>query len=737
MQKTTDCIFIFSPGPESSEKCFDYHLGNAYLAAYLKSNGFISQQYIRPYPVNLKTCLKEILACNPGVAGFTVYDTNFNISVLLAEEIKKSSPGTVVVFGGPCPSVHSGFIMNSFPFVDACFINEAEETFMNFISKLSDVSYKFENAVLSGIQGIFWRQAGKIHSNHENCILLDGPKTPDYLDNYPSPYLSGIIPPNEGHKHGILTTRGCNQNCVYCNCAVLSNRKIYTHSVGRVIEELTFISEFMESDQILTFQDDTFTLLPNRAREICRSIIDNRIRIKLACITRCDSVDESLLDLMKEAGFISLTFSLESAVPEILRRIGKVHVAEDYPSDGLEKEAGFLESFHRVAAYAKKTGIKYITSSAMIGLPGETINEAHRTIEALDRNANIDQYSHNFLKISKGTPLSLNYEKYGYRLRFINNNPIYAKMVYPADYAGKVFISPKSHLHSLKKVNDKSSLGILSLTSGECSGMTGFRNIILLSDHVRVKIIKWLKEVLAINGTIIQIYSNEKLMNRLRERNYEKLIRYYSPSLNIRSYYLEEKSNQGVLLSPESLLLKCEADENIKFCGFDHFRTRMDDPAASFVKTVCMEKYYVDSVEQYSFLEEISLKKDPFRFMSGKKAMPYFSNLCKWTHNHANCINRNTLIINEKNEVRFCWKGDAIGFAGQSYNKLISNLESETAKVRTRRDCQHCAEESTCIKCPFPNPLPENEYCRKKKSAKTNVTADLIIGLDQLKQIFF
>jgi radical SAM superfamily enzyme YgiQ (UPF0313 family) len=737
LQKATDCIFIFPPGPENRGKCFDYHLGSAYLISYLKSNGFHAQQYIRNDPVNLEICAGEIIDSGSKVAGFTVYNSNYNISVLIAEKIKKLSPGTIVVFGGPCSSVHYDFIMNTCSFVDACFINEGEETFLEFITRLSAANFRYDKTDLSGIDGLSYRQSNIIFRNPENRILRDHSGSRNYLDKYPSPYLGGVIPPAEGHNTGILTARGCNQNCVYCNCAVLANRKISTHSVERVISELDFISHSLKGNQILTFQDDTFTLIPKRAAEICKAITDNRIKVRLGCITRCDCVDETLLDRMKEAGFVSLTFSLESATPKILRRIGKVHVSEDIPSDGLKKELRFIENFHKVAAYAKKIGIKSIMTSVMVGLPGESVSEANQTIETVDRNNNIDSYAHNFLKIFKGTPLSVSYEKYGYKVSYFNNNPVYLKMKYPADFVRKVYIAPKSHLHGLKKENDKSTLNILSLIP-QSKGSPGFSDIILQADHINGKFVEWLKEVLDINGTIIQLYSGEKAMKSLSDRNYEKFIKYSSPSLNIRNYFIRESGDARLLLSSESVLLKSYSEsENIKICGIGQIRSGLDDPAVNFIKTLGREENHNDSVAAHSLLCEVSREENPFLFLAGKKVLPCFANLCKWTRNNANCVSRKTLIINEKNEVRFCWNGSVTGSAGQSYNEIISCLEQEIQKVKTRRDCAGCKEESNCIKCPFPYPLPEAEYCQNKKTTDTSSTAELIINFDQIKQIFY
>jgi radical SAM superfamily enzyme YgiQ (UPF0313 family) len=737
LKKPVDCLFIFSPGSESNGSCFDYNLGSAYIVSYLRSKGFNALQFINRNPLTLKDCVNKILEYRSRIAGFTVYDSNFSVSVLIAEQIRKISPDTLIVFGGPCPSIHYDFIMSRYAFVDACFINESEESFTQFISKLSEENFNYEKSDFTGIIGIVYRSAGKVCTNHENPVSRHNKRIADRLDKYPSPYLSGVIPATEGHNTGIITARGCNQNCVYCNCAILSDRRFSTHSLDRVIGELDFISRHLESTRILTFQDDAFTLIPQRAAKICNAIINNKIRVRLGCITRCDCVDESMLDLMKAAGFVSIAFSLESSNPETLRRIGKVNVAEDIPSHGLQKEIRFIESLERMTAYAKKIGIDKVVASVIVGLPGETIGEARQTIEAIDKNMSIDKYAHNFLSIYKGTPIHGNYKKYGYRIKYINGNPVFPRVTYPVNVIRNVQISPKSHLHTLNEFGDKSTLKILSLIGKESKAKTGFRNIILQSDDMKGKFVRWLKEILSINGTIIQIYSDRESMTLKADRNYEMLIKYQSPSLNVRNYCIE-RGDKGInLVSSTSILLdSAKTNNGIRIRDFEFVKASLASQGVNFTRTLCKEFNLRDSVSAYSYLKTLSKRKDPFSYLVNQSALPYFANICKWTKEVSNCTSPDTLIVNNKSEVRLCWYGTAIGETGHSYDALINNIKSEQDAIMARRKCIICMVKSTCIKCPWPAPLSALDYCKYRKSSDVSVAAELIIGLDQIKQLF-
>ena len=729
-----DALFIFAPGGENANNYFYYHTGSSYIISFLKLNGYNASQFICHEYINLDSCVKKILIHNARIIGFTVFNTNFITSVLLAEKIKSVSPETLIVFGGPTASTFSEFILGKYPFIDVCFRNESEEIFLQFVSQLSDNNFDFRKIDPGTIKGISYYGGDKICHNPESNILIKNSRVKDYLDKYPSPYLSGVVPGSEAFNAGVITARGCNQNCVYCNCAVLSKRKFFTHSIDRVTAEIDFIAGHSSGNQVLNFFDDAFSLIPQRAKKICRAIIENNIKIQLSCITRCDCVDEELLNLMKEAGFVALGFSLESANPETLRTIGKVHKPEDKPSDGLEKELLFLEKFREVSSYAKKIGID-VFSSVMVGLPNETVEQAKRTIEAIDKNENIDFYFHNFLNIYQGTPLASTYSKYGYKLELIDDNPIFSKTVYPDERIKKIDISPKSQNYRTQATNDKNTLKILSLGTGKNSAAGWVYNIILISDTVNRNFVDWLKTILAINGTIIQIYSNEETFLRHSAKNYEKFIRYSLPTGNIQNYYPEKKDNILLLNSYSSEFQRSDYRKSrISICNFNYLTSNFTNSKIDFSKMLCRESDIDDANSAYDYFCKVSKENNIFDYLINMRAFPYFANLCKWTKNLSNCQKWNTLIVNDKSEVRLCWFGRKIGIVGQSYKEIFKNYKACQKKKTNQRECHNCIAKEYCIKCISPYPVTDVNYCNKQKSNNITQASEMVISFDLFKK---
>ena len=107
------------------------------------------------------------------------------------------------------------------------------------------------------------------------------------------------------------------------------------------------------------------TLDNNRLSEICREIIKENLNIRWMCNSRVDSVTPGLLEEMKEAGCWLLSFGIESASQEILKKC--------------KKEIALQQS-RRAVEMARDVGIKTI-GHFIFGLPGETKKTIERTID--------------------------------------------------------------------------------------------------------------------------------------------------------------------------------------------------------------------------------------------------------------------------------------------------------------------------------------------------------------------
>ena len=392
-ENSVDILYLYPPSGRQKE--FEKALGLAYIEAYLKQYGYKSVQFI-PNNLNYEEIIKSIKEINPKTIGISTYDMNYYYAKLLSNRLKKEL-NVPIIIGGPTGTFSFNLVFKECPSVDYILRGYGEESTKKLLDYLIKGRGNLEN-----IPGLVYRNNNELK---ENKLY----ELPQDIDFFPSPYLSdiGFLP----ERKIVLTSRGCFHNCVYCNCAAMCNKKVYFHSVNRVISELKYISDNEPGSYVL-IGDDAFTLNIERAKQICKRIIDEKINLKLFCETRVDRVDYELLNLMKQAGVIKIDFGLESSNPKILRNIKKVFYNPN--DENYTSERQFLRNLKDVVSYCKKLGMDPMVN-IISGLPGETIDDAKETLDFI-KKLDINSYSHNYLKLYSGTSLYNEHRKYKYKL---------------------------------------------------------------------------------------------------------------------------------------------------------------------------------------------------------------------------------------------------------------------------------------------------------------------------------
>lgn len=182
-------------------------------------------------------------------------------------------------------------------------------------------------------------------------------------------YLSGQSP-HSGQKRipatTITTSRGCPGRCSFCAIRCTFGDAYRRRSPTNVLAEIEHLIEAYHIRE-LHFEDDNLTADKKRALAIFQGIIDRRLDLTLNCPSGLAifAMDEELIDKMREAGFYSLSFAIESGSPEVLKLMHK-HVDQAKAS--------------RLIAYARSLGMK-TKAFYILGYPGETKETMQRTLE--------------------------------------------------------------------------------------------------------------------------------------------------------------------------------------------------------------------------------------------------------------------------------------------------------------------------------------------------------------------
>jgi radical SAM superfamily enzyme YgiQ (UPF0313 family) len=211
------------------------------------------------------------------------------------------------------------------------------------------------------ILGLAWRRADEI------VINPDRPFIPN-LDDLPIPRHELLpldkqrMPMIKGPFTFIVTSRGCPAGCKYCIKHVTYQNSVRVRSAENIVAEIEYLNRLGLTN--IHMYADLFTVNRDHVVDTCRLIVERGVSIKWTCNSRVDYVDEEMLRLMGQAGCWLISWGIESANEQILKRARK----------GYRKEQAF-----RALKWAKAAGIKN-WGYFIIGLPGETEETIQETI---------------------------------------------------------------------------------------------------------------------------------------------------------------------------------------------------------------------------------------------------------------------------------------------------------------------------------------------------------------------
>ena len=149
--------------------------------------------------------VREILAFDPELIGFSIFVWSTPTLVAVAREVKRRKPGCVIVFGGPSarPALFDlGYYRSAHAYLDALVEGDGEIIFRE-IAALADLSH----AALQRVAGLTLPTEHGWHRTAARSGLTD-------LDSLPSPFQLGLMP--AGAVAYVETYRGCPMSCRFC-----------------------------------------------------------------------------------------------------------------------------------------------------------------------------------------------------------------------------------------------------------------------------------------------------------------------------------------------------------------------------------------------------------------------------------------------------------------------------------------------------------------------------------------
>ncbi len=345
-------------------------LGLLYIAAYLLQYADHQVKVIDAQVDNLSfsQISEQVKIYAPDLVGIQAVTFLFIDCLRVAKAVKEVNPQIHVTLGGPHVYIFPQETIKN-KHVDSLIVGEGEKAFMQLARALAG------GTPLAKIPGLVFKKDKLIFSNCPVELTTN-------LDELPFPART-LVPYKKYRslisKEKVITTlmssRGCPFKCTYCDRPHLGKQYRYRSADNILLEIKQCLS--LGISEIMFF-DDIFTCHRARVVEICRKIIEGKLPIQWSIRARVDTVDQEMLELLKEAGCIRISFGVEAGTQKTLNRLNKKIT---------------LEQARRAIKMAKATGIVTL-ADFMIGCPGESAAEVYQTIAfALELDPDYAQFT--------------------------------------------------------------------------------------------------------------------------------------------------------------------------------------------------------------------------------------------------------------------------------------------------------------------------------------------------------
>jgi anaerobic magnesium-protoporphyrin IX monomethyl ester cyclase len=364
-----DVLLIYPYFYEPNRNAMLFHpLGIAQITAQLRQKN-VGVRVLDCTFLTRDQVIAELKLSRAKITGIYVMLTMTESAVWLAQKAKQYNPETLLVCGGPLPTLWPGNFAESFDFV---FKGEASGSFPKFCldvmnlksRKINLLEYSFQ---VSDYPGLYFKNkiSGEAvyadNQSHDGSFLntLPFPDRSDYNHKRYQQFWK--------HREGfgvasVMTTFGCPFSCHFCSKPVYG-RNFRKRKADLILEEIKTIKTL--GYEGFWIADDCFTLDMDHTRLFCNLLIEEKLEMKWICLSRTNFIKQSDIQLMQDAGCYKVFFGIESGDDDVLKLMNKKATVSDTRKT--------VELFSR-------TRIK-TAGFFMIGYPGETPATVEKTCD--------------------------------------------------------------------------------------------------------------------------------------------------------------------------------------------------------------------------------------------------------------------------------------------------------------------------------------------------------------------
>ena len=369
-------FFITNPIGYHGEKHILAPLGPLYVATIAKQKGceVVYQDAYLEDPT-YEEFKKRLLDFKPDIIGISCNVEDRLAAIDTARIAKQALPNSLIIMGGPFPTMVHEEIIKKLDFVDLVVRHEGEKIMAEIIDVLAG------RKSFTEVKGITYRDNGQIKINEPQELIGD-------LNELPMPDFSltkifeykSYIPTDEAFDNldsielvkqsrsdrpiaNLIFSRGCPFNCVFCSAEAMWHRRLRTLPVESALKQVKYFLDQGVTDFV--FQDDHLIADKKWFYELANGLKNLDQKIRYACLARIDSVDDETAKLIYESGGRMITLGIENLSNHTLKLMNKkITVEQTWKT---------LEILHKNKIIVR--------GGVLIEAPGETLDDLTENIK--------------------------------------------------------------------------------------------------------------------------------------------------------------------------------------------------------------------------------------------------------------------------------------------------------------------------------------------------------------------
>ena len=376
----------------------------------------------------------------PDVVGITAMTVMIDAAAEIAEAVKEEHKNITTILGGVHVTAEPSETLRRYDSFDFGVVGEGEVVFMDFLEAM------WKNKPYKGVQSLVWREGEKINVNPRRAFFkgLDEfpPPAFDLVPNLFNHYRLSVFGTKKFKSVGLVTSRGCTGKCTFCDLGVVgrgyrANTASYLIALMKEVWRKYGVTDFL-------FYDDLFVGSRPRLKEICETIIREKLPFTWSCCARVDFIHVDMLKLMKDAGCWMIEYGIESGSQRIIdsmrKNISKEKIRETINATyaaGIVTKGNFIFgnpgedhwSIRESIDFACSIRLTYFQHTFLTPLPGSELYETAGAYGQFDPDwSRMNTFAINFIPTGFTRQQLVNYSKYAWRRFYLRPRIIWQEL---------------------------------------------------------------------------------------------------------------------------------------------------------------------------------------------------------------------------------------------------------------------------------------------------------------------